>query len=189
MDIDIDKLLLIFDPAFDNLDFSIQNEAYLAFNALVYNLVFSYVKNHHSAQDIIQESFLKALKSPPQNVDVNKICFWLKTLAKNNAINHVRKHQRMIPTVFDNDSFENRYSHLNETLEQTLEKKEIFETLMDCVSQLPKQLKLILFLYCYENLSYRKISEKLKVSEGSVRQSLYRARKAIKEEFTIKWGK
>jgi RNA polymerase sigma-70 factor (ECF subfamily) len=87
------------------------------------------------------------------------------------------------------NSFENRYSHLNETLEQTLEKKEIFETLMDCVSQLPKQLKLILFLYCYENLSYRKISEKLKVSEGSVRQSLYRARKAIKEEFTIKWGK
>ncbi|MFD3257938.1 RNA polymerase sigma factor [Paenibacillus lentus] len=182
----VNKLLLIFDPSFEKLDISVQKEVFLAFNELVYKLVFSYVKNHHSTQDIVQEAFLKAFTSPPHNLDKDKICFWLKTLAKNRAINHLRKQKRMIPSTFDNEMFQNQYFLLYETLEQSIEREEYFAVLIGCIAQLPQKLKLILYLFCFENLSYRHISEKLKISEGSVRQSLYRARKALKDHINLK---
>ncbi|SMG53845.1 RNA polymerase sigma factor [Paenibacillus aquistagni] len=182
----VSKLLLIFDPSFGKLETSVQKEVFSAFNELVYRLVFSYVKNHHSAQDIVQEAFLKAFTSPPHHLDKNKICSWLRTLAKNGAINHLRKQKRMIPSIIDNDMFHNQHCLLYETLEQSIEREAMFTELISCIAQLPQRLKLILYLYCFENLSYRHISEKLSISEGSVRQSLYRARKTIKDDMNGK---
>ncbi len=180
------RLMLIFDPSFKALDAAVQKEVYLAFNQLVYKLIFSYVKNHYSAQDIVQEVFIKAFTSPPHQLDRSKICVWLRTLAKNGAINHLRKHKRMIPSTFENEILLHQQGLFHETLEQSYEREQYYAALLSSIAKLPQRLKQILYLYCFENLSYRHISEKLHISEGCVRQCLYRARKILKDDMMLR---
>lgn len=95
-----EKLILFF--SMDNLDIRTQNEIYNEFYYLVYDTVFYIIRDPASVEDMIHESLLKAIDSPPEYVDPNKIKGWLKAIARNHCLNYVRKHKKSgINSIFN----------------------------------------------------------------------------------------
>ena len=62
-----------------------------------------------------------------------------------------------------------------------MEQRELFDTVM----ALPEKYRTVLYLFYYEELSIREISELLKVSQSSVTTRLTRARMTLKEKLEV----
>lgn len=63
------------------------------------------VRDKMYAEDLLQETFVKAVASLPQYTAGTNFTAWLCTIAKSLALNHVKKYKREIPTDFEADAY------------------------------------------------------------------------------------
>ena len=63
------------------------------------------VRDKMYAEDLLQETFVKAVASLPQYTAGTNFTAWLCTIAKSLAHNHVKKYKREIPTDFEADAY------------------------------------------------------------------------------------
>lgn len=89
-----DELLQLISPRFSLLDELTQRQVYRAFYSLTYNMVLYIIQDYNLVQDVIQESFLKALKKKPHTPDIKHCKGWLRLTTRNLALNHLRKLKR-----------------------------------------------------------------------------------------------
>ncbi len=135
----------------------------------IYRFVLKSIKNQHSAEDIVQDSFEKLWRNIA-NVDGAKVKAYLFTTAYHTMIDRIRKEKR--ETIFEEapltDAYgENNYSDLQEVLNQGL-------------NQLSEIQRMVLLLRDYEGYSYREICELTRLNESQVKVYIYRARVFLK---------
>ena len=140
------------------------------------------------AEDIAQETFLKALRMMDRVDDSFNFGGWVHTVARNLCFDELRRRQRDLRVDQDDDEEGSLLASLPSTSRsfdpvQVQESNELRRQVWSVSQRLPEKYRLVLTLRELQGLSYRRIAAILKMSESAVETLLYRARLRFKEEF------
>lgn len=144
----------------------------------IYGFIFQFVKNAPDAEDITQEVFIKAWRNLKKIKQI-KFKAWLFSVARNTAIDFLRK-KRAIPfSDFENETGENiLINNLEDEADlpdEILAKQDLAKKLNDAIEQLPLPYRLTLLLHYKENLTFQEISECLDEPLNTVKSRYRRA--------------
>lgn len=161
------------------------------------NKVFSYilmtVKNHHLAEDIFQDTFIKVVRSLNlgKYTDNGKFISWVMRIAHNLVIDHYRREKNL--NTFSNDASEvdhfNSPKFSDETIEDFMINEQILNQVRDLVEELPEDQKQVVIMRHYLDLSFKEIADQTDVSIntalGRMRYALINLRKIITDRGLI----
>ncbi len=153
----------------------------------MYSAAYRLTRNAADAEDLIQETFLRAFRSFHQFEPGTNLKAWLYRILTNTFINSYRKKQREPQTVSD-DEVEDWYLYskmAEEGMEPSAEAA-VLESLPDedvqeALSSLPEQFRMAVLLADVEGFSYKEIAEIMGVPIGTVMSRLHRGRKALEK--------
>lgn len=91
--------------ALKNGDMRVFDYIYSETHKTVYFTVFYIVRDKMYAEDVLQETYIKAIASISQYAAGTNFTGWLCSIGKSLALNHLKKYKREIPTDFDEDSY------------------------------------------------------------------------------------
>jgi RNA polymerase sigma-70 factor (ECF subfamily) len=149
----------------------------------IFSLAFQYARNAEDAEDILQDTFIKAYRSLHRfNIqDGNSFSPWLCRIGVNCSIDHLRRNKKRKEKDLAQNSMESLASDdVNSNPENTSAQKEIREKIDQTLNKLSGQQRIIFILKHYQQLTTREIAEYLGCSEGSVKRQLFRAVSAMK---------
>ena len=152
----------------------------------LYNFAYRLVRNAGDAEDLVQETYLKAFRSFEQFEEGTNIKAWLLRILKNTFINRYRQNQRVKEKV-DFDKIEESYETLidesgilySENPEELLMKNLYGEEVESALHELPEEYRIVIHLALVENFAYKEIAELLQIPIGTVMSRLYRGRKIL----------
>jgi RNA polymerase sigma-70 factor (ECF subfamily) len=138
-------------------------------------------RNPAMAADLVQESYLRALKAKESLRPDSNVKSWLFTILRNIWLNHLR-HERAGPKIAELDSDENLADVSVATSEdphdlyvRNLQRAQV----RAAIQQLPVEFREIIILREYEELSYSEIANVLQCPVGTVMSRLARARSRL----------
>ena len=147
-------------------------------------LVNRYVKDPSEAQDIAQESFIKAYRALGNFRGDSAFYTWLYRIAINTAKNYLvsraRRSSEYTVDVLEAEQVENAPQLQGmDTPEQELFNEEIIEAIKFVIDGLPEEMRIAIMLREFEGMSYEEISQAMDCPVGTVRSRIFRAREAI----------
>ena len=160
-------------------------ELYRRHMKAVYLYLYSLCHNHVLAEDLMQETFLKALCS--LELSGTEILPWLLTVARNLYLDNWRKEKRMAPWDVEKRHGEDenmRTGKIEDTgkgILDTMIQKEQNQRLYLAIQKLKDTEKEAVVLYYFAGLTQAEIGKILKLSYGNTRVILYRAKKNLKK--------
>ncbi len=152
----------------------------------LFNTAFRLTRNAQDAEDLVQETYLKAYRHYDKFQEGTNLKAWLFKIMKNSFINNYRKKQRVPP--------QSDFADLEGSLESRViqdgrgrikdPEEEFLETIVDeqvqsALDSLPADYRMAVVLADLENFSYKEIAEILDVPVGTVMSRLYRGRKQL----------
>ncbi|WP_257347872.1 RNA polymerase sigma factor [Pseudalkalibacillus decolorationis] len=148
----------------------------------VYRVAVRITRDAHLAEDIMQETFLKAFNKIDTIMDLDKMGAWLSTIASRTAIDLIRKEKRsgIIPVeevmyVQDETTMEN-YCDVEKEAEQHWFEEELQQE----INHLKPDLQAVFLLKYKNGYKEEEIAERLHLPKGTVKSRLYRARQQLK---------
>ncbi len=151
------------------------------YQKLIYILCYRITGAHQTADDLSQETFVKAYIALPHFIDGHDFYPWLRRIALNNCFNFLKKWKRERPLVEEEKVAPgNLMSAPHESPPQTLERNEMERRFREAYRALPPDQKLIFSLRVFENMSYAEIAQSLHIPAGTVMSRLNRARKKLR---------
>ena len=146
----------------------------------VFNYIFNIVKNKDVADDIFQETFVKAISTIKQGryTDSGKFSAWITRIAHNLIIDFFRqaKSENTISTDQEDADVLNRRDLCEGNIEDAIVSTQIDEDLRRIVMALPDPQREVLVMRFYRNMSFKEIAEATSVS---INTALGRMRYAI----------
>lgn len=146
------------------------------------------VKNENNADDLVQETYLKAFKFLQENKEITNEKAWLFKILINTFINQYRKRKKELPLV-DFDCIESFHASIEEeVLTSSLAEDEAkFDELLDsdvkrALEELPDEYRMTILLSMVEGFSYKEISQMVGCPIGTVMSRIYRGRKLLREK-------
>jgi RNA polymerase sigma-70 factor (ECF subfamily) len=151
-------------------------------------LVSRLVHDPAEAEDVVQETFIKAYRALRHFRGDSAFYTWLYRIGINTAKNYLVTQGRRTPTSTDTDAEQaeafddgDNLRDIN-TPESMLASKQIAETVNAAMDLLPLELRTAIVLREIEGLSYEEISEIMACPIGTVRSRIFRAREVIAEK-------
>lgn len=127
------------------------------------------------AEDILQETFLKAYRNINTFQNQSTLYTWLYSIARNLAIDEFRKRKyEKMRSSTPVDEFELAYD--NETTDN---KREEIQLLRKAIAELPELLRSIVVMKTIDGMTYPEISEITGVNEQTLKNRMFRARKEL----------
>jgi len=157
---------------------------YELFKIPLYKIIFSIVKNEEKTADIIQDTFIKAIRKIDQLKSINSIEYWLYRIAINSSINIIHKNKKlsysgeMIGHLSDQNTADNFIKTKNN------KKKDNYYLLLELIDELPTKYKIIISLKYIDNLKEVEISHILNIPVGTVKSRLNIARNKLRTALT-----
>ena len=146
----------------------------------VYRFAYSLVRDHHRAEDLVSETYRRAIDRLPAYQDHGRpFHAWLFAITRNLAIDGARRGQRESP-LLDHDTPDDQW--LGEALARDQERAQVREALAR-LSEIHRE---VLVLRFGHEWSCRQVAEQLGKSEAAIKQMSYRAlirlRELLKED-------
>ncbi|MBO5860161.1 MAG: sigma-70 family RNA polymerase sigma factor [Alistipes sp.] len=151
------------------------------------------VKDHDLADDILQETFIKAVQviDDGRYADTGKFLSWMLRIAHNKVIDYFRS-QKSAKTINESESGYNVLGTLrfaDSSVEDRLISEQIALDVRRLVDHLPQEQREVVMLRYYSGLSFQEIAEQTNVSIntalGRMRYALINLRKMIKDNDII----
>jgi RNA polymerase sigma factor (sigma-70 family) len=161
----------------------------------VYTTIYLIVRDQYIAEDLLQETFIKAIKklrSGSYNEE-GKFLPWIVRIAHNLAIDYFRREKRY-PTIVleDGSNVFNSLAFSEDSSESIKIKDETHSILRELIQQLPEAQKEVLLMRHYADMSFQEIAEATGVSIntalGRMRYALINLRKKL-EQHNIAYDK
>jgi len=156
---------------------------------LVAQIVFKMVDNIEDRRDLAQDIYLKAYKNLPGFRFGSKLSTWIAQVSYNTCLDYLRK-KKLVLQDTDHDHYDgeedipgitNKHSaELNGDADKDIFRKELSGILRAEIDRLPVMYKTLIMLYHNEEMSYDEIAQITKLPEGTLKNYLFRARKALK---------
>lgn len=148
--------------------------------AKVYNYILQMVKDRNLADDIFQETFVKAITTIKQGryAEAGKFSAWVCRIARNLIIDNFRQEKVEATVSTDDSNFDvlNRKDLSEDTIEDMLIDSQIQADVRRIVKQLPESQREVLIMRYYKGLSFKEIAD---VTGVSINTALGRMRYAI----------
>lgn len=153
----------------------------------IVHLVNRYVKDPSEAQDVAQDTFIKAYKALGDFRGDSAFYTWLYRIAINTAKNYLlsrsRRHSDYEVDMQDAEQTENAPQLKDiETPEHQLMNDQIIKVIKSAIEKLPEEMRIAITLREFEGMSYEEIAEAMDCPIGTVRSRIFRAREAIDEK-------
>jgi RNA polymerase sigma-70 factor (ECF subfamily) len=161
---------------------------------IIYRLALRMLNNPLDAEDILQETFLKAYRHIDGFDGRAKISTWLYRIATNEALMFLRRRQPHLVSIeepFENDEGEGEPLHIVDWCcipEHELMTAEARAHLDEAVEKLPYSVRVVFILREIEGLSTKETAEVLDLTETAVKTRLSRARLRLRDELSIYYG-
>lgn len=165
------------------------------YSPMIYRLGLKMLNNPQDAEDILQETFIKAYKHIGKFDGRSNVSTWLYRIATNEALMSLRrKHPEA--TSFENSSvYDTEPQEPLQIVDWCCLPEEEFLTsegrarLDEAAERLPARLRVVFILRDIEGLSTRETAEVLDISEMAVKTRLSRARLRLREDLSEYFGK
>jgi len=156
----------------------------LKYQHKILSLVTRFVRDHHEAQDVSQEAFIKAYRALPNFRGESAFYTWLYRIAinaaKNQLASRARRPREVDASIEEVEFYEGEHALKDiDSPERLLLRDEIESTVNRSIQQLPEDLRMALSLREFEGLSYEDIAEVMQCPVGTVRSRIFRAREAV----------
>jgi RNA polymerase sigma-70 factor (ECF subfamily) len=172
----------------------------MAFAPQLYAAALRLTRNPADAEDLVQETYLKAYRGYANFEAGSNLKAWLYRILTNNYINSYRSSQRH-PQETELDDVEDLYlyrrlGNLDELLASRSAEDQLFDLFPDdevvgALESLPEAFRLPVLLADVEEFSYKEIADMLDIPVGTVMSRLHRGRKAMQKqlyEFAVRRG-
>ncbi len=150
---------------------------------MVFTIGMRVLRNREEAEEVSQDTFVKAYQQLHTFKGNAKFSTWLYTIAYRMAIARTRK--KKYETVDMDEYVHEEYS--NESMApqlKSIQTKEQKEAVKEALNRLPEIDSLIITLFYLEENSIQQVAEITGLSEANVKVRLHRARKKLQEELT-----
>ncbi len=155
----------------------------------LYNTASRMTRNAQDAEDLVQETYLKAYKYYDKFEEGTNLKAWLFKILKNTFINSYRRAQLQPPQSDFADIEESFESQISENAsgqipnpEQELLENVLDEDVQRAIDELPQDYRMVVLLADLEGFSYKEISDILEIPVGTVMSRLYRGRRLLEAE-------
>ncbi len=161
----------------------------------VYKMALSFMKNEADAEDVAQESFLKAFRRLADFRGQAKFSTWLISITLNEARGRLRR--QGVVRIESLDEMPEESHHISPALlrdwrevpSEALERKEIREMLEEAIANLSPLYREVLLLRDVEEFSTEQTAVALTITTGTVKVRLHRARMMMQKELAPKLKK
>lgn len=158
---------------------------------LVYQIAYSVSRNHHDAEDASQEVFLRVWRYREKLSEVEDVKAWVARIAWRVAVERRTRTGKMPVSSLDDEAYKAIRESLRDATSSAEEQaghRQMQTWLEQTIATLPEDLRGPLVLSTVEELNSVEIGEVLKISEGTVRTRLFRARQMLKEKLAASLG-
>lgn len=134
------------------------------------------VHDPDTAEDIAQETFVRAFEHLASFEDGKPISPWLYTIAKNASLDHIRKNKRLVAMDFDRE---------DTTAESALEKiirLDEYKRLWQALTALPDKYRQSIEAFYFQNMSYEAIAQNLALPINTIRTHIRRGKMILAAE-------
>jgi RNA polymerase sigma-70 factor (ECF subfamily) len=147
----------------------------------LYNFAGWLVHNSNDAEDLVQETYLKALRSFASFQLGTNFRAWMFRILKNTFLSSISKLDRRMTDAMDLDEDGPKLAVDTRTPETILMSRTNSQLVQRAIDDLPAHYRETLLLCDVEEMSYQEIAEILSIPIGTVMSRLARARKAVRE--------
>lgn len=164
------ELSTIFDEFKEN-NMTQYDKLYKEYYATIYGIVFPIIKNRESAEDVVQEIFIKIYNMDKEKLPTQGELSWLYTVSKNEALQFLRKKNKEI-----------NIEEIYEVKEKSSEIDKIIDinTYNKIISGLNEKEKQIVSLKILSDFTFRKIGQMLSMPTPTVQWKYYKAVDSLK---------
>ena len=161
-------------------DRTAQKQLYELYSGGLFVVALRYMKDRESAQDVLQDAFVKIFKHLNTFRFDSPLKAWLRKIVVNTALKALKKDKKLTQSLegdyminqeyhYDNDGFRNlSYQHL-----------------MEIIGSLPDGCRTIFNLYAIEGYKHQEIANELGVSVGTSKSQYSRAKTLLQEKLAI----
>lgn len=165
-----------------------------AYSTQIYRLALKMLGDEQDAEDVLQNTFLKALQSLPKFEGRSSLSTWLYRIAVNESLMLLRRQKPTTPMAMDYEDDDDELQHPTQFTdwcclpEEELLSAESQGHLDKAIRRLPEKLRVVFLLRDIEGLSIRETSEALDLTETAVKTRLLRARLNLREQLSTYYG-
>lgn len=139
------------------------------------------VLRHEDADDVLQNTFMKAWSNIDSFHNKSKLFTWLCSIAINESLDYLRRNKNSITAnVSDETTVSGRL-----LADEYFDGDEVHALLLQAVATLPDVQRTVFNLRYFDNMKYSEMSELLKTSEGALKASYHIAVKKISDYFHL----
>lgn len=145
------------------------------FAPLMMTVSLRYMKSQESAEDVLQEAFVKIFKYLPKYKFEGALGGWVRKIVVNTCLDHLRKEAKL----FANQPME-EVEYKVAASEGILDKIHAEELLL-LIQSMPKGYRIVFNLYAIEGYSHQEIAKELNITESTSKSQYLRARAYLRE--------
>ena len=163
----------------------------------VYGLAFRILQQAQDAEDASQQTFLALIEHIADFREESSIATWVLKIASNHALKILRKKRGLKVVSMSDMVSEENYSDVphpefiapwSKTADEIAQVAEVQDEIEKALSELDDKYRLVFILRDVEGLSVRETAEAMELTESTVKVRLLRARLALRERLTQKFG-
>lgn len=152
----------------------------------VYSVILRMVRSPTLAEDLAQETFIKAFRHLGSFDPQRKLSSWLFKIAHNTTLDHLRRKDLETESIEpdEGEAADRSSTWVDEDTaspDQRIERRDLAEAIEGAIGELPPRYREIVVLRYQEELSYQEIAEILDLPMGTVKTQIHRARGQLAE--------
>ncbi|CAL2065151.1 RNA polymerase sigma factor [Tenacibaculum sp. 190524A05c] len=148
------------------------------YKVMVFSLAMKMLKSREEAEEISQDTFIKAYKNLSKFKGDSKFSTWLYKIAYRSCLDSLKKNREKYHTDTIDEITINKINSTDNILEE-ISRKERAVIIKECLDKLPEEERTILWMFYYDELSLKEILEITDLSESNLKVKLHRARKRL----------
>jgi RNA polymerase sigma-70 factor (ECF subfamily) len=183
-----DELALVTDAKAGN--YAAFEELVNRYEKKIYRLGLNITGSPEDAEEVLQETFLKAFQHLPEFREDSRFYTWIVRIAVNEGLMKLRKRRsdRSVPMEDSEDDEGNvvirEFADWRPNPEQQFERMELESILTNAARSLPPTFRTVFFLRDVEGLSTQETADLLNLTVSAVKARLFRARLQLRDELT-----
>lgn len=151
---------------------------------MAYTLAIKIVKSHEDAEEVAQDSFLKAYEKLDSFKGNSKFSTWLYTIVYRNSITKIRK--KKVATSGIDDYVMDNYSEGHEFPQlEAIKNGEQQKYVREAIDRLPEKDALLITLFYMNESSVEEIEQITSLTQSNIKVKLFRARKKLNTELSF----
>ena len=151
----------------------------------IYRHAFYLLRNREDAEDVTQETFIKAWEHRAK-LRPKTLLSWLLKCAHNLCINLLKQHQFQTPLIEGDDAefdalLQAHTDRSDPSPDEIIIKQELKEFVQCAIRKLPPDMRAVIIMRELDGMSFKEIAEATEQPEGTVRAIAHRARKKLRK--------